>query len=144
MVDAAFFGGDSLPLMPLPAGVKFVRTPEELSGRRWEVLALSGNGCRVLSDTPGLVCACGTVLLPGEWGMLAQRQIRAERVVSCGLSARNSLTFSSLGETGTVACVQRAMLRPDGEWVEPQEFPLPPLRGAPEDILCAMGLGLLV
>jgi len=144
MVDAAFFGGDSLPLMPLPAGAAFLRRPEELTQRRWEVLALSGNGCRALSDAPEVVCACGTVLLPGEWGTLAQRQIRAERVVSCGLSARDSLTFSSLGETGAVACVQRAMLRPDGEWVEPQEFPLSPLRGAPEDILPTLGLGLLL
>lgn len=144
MVDAAFFGGGAAAPVPLPAGVERPETVRVLTEKRWEVLALSVAGCRRLSDAPEAVCACGTVLLPSEWTGLASRQIRAERVVSCGLSARDSLTFSSMGDRDGVVCVQRALLRPDGGQVEPQELPLNCPGGQTEDLLTVIGLGLLL
>lgn len=144
MGDAAFFGGGVPPPAPLPAGVLRLDDVERLAEKRWEVLALSVAGCQALADAPEVVCACGTALLPNQWSGLTARQLRAERVVSCGLSPRDSLTLSSMGEEGTVVCVQRALLRPDGGEVEPQELPLGRTASPPEDVLVVVGLGLLL
>ena len=55
--------------------------------------------------------------------------------------APDSLTLSSLTEP--VLCVQRALPRPDGTVVEPQELPLPPLPAPAEALLPLLGLWLL-
>ncbi len=142
MADAALFGAGGTG--PLPAGVERPASVSDLTRKRWELLALTTEGCRRLARTPQAVCACGTALLPSGWSGLAVRQIRAERVVSCGLSPRDSLTFSSLDGGRTVVCVQRALSRPDGGTVEPQELPAGRPDGPPEDLLAAVGLGLLL
>lgn len=133
-----------MPPAPLPAGVERLNTAQELSGKRWEVLSLTAAGCQALQQAPEVVCVCGTVLLPDEWGDLTARQIRAERVISCGLSSRDSLTLSSMGEEETVVCLQRVLTRPDGTEVEPQELPMGCLSDSPEDLLAVVGLGLLL
>lgn len=144
MGDTAFFGGGAALPAPLPAGVEQPETVRALTKKRWEVLALSAAGCRLLADAPEAVCACGTVLLPSDWSCLTARQVRAERVVSCGLSPRDSLTFSSMGDRDAVVCVQRALIRPDGGQVEPQELPLDCIGGQTEDLLVVVGLGFLL
>lgn len=141
-METAFFGGR--PGCPLPAGTAWLHTPGELSQRRWEVLALDEEGCRALFREPEVICACGTVLLPEEWTELTALQIRAERVIACGLSSRSSLTLSSMGEREAVLCIQRQLLRPDGGTVEPQELPLPRMGEPPENALPLLGLGLLL
>lgn len=141
MVCAAFFGAAAA--IALPAGVVRPESIPALTGTRWELLALSVEGCRRLARMPEAVCACGTALLPGGWIGLAARQLRAERVVSCGLSPRDSLTFSSTTPR-PVVCLQRALLRPDGTLVEPQELFVGHLFDPPEDLLAAVGLGLLL
>ena len=81
---------------------------------------------------------CRTVLLPGGMGGVLPR---AASAVSYGVSPRDSLTLSSLAEP--VLCVQRALPRPDGVVIDPQEFPLPPLPGPAEALLPILGLRLL-
>ena len=63
-------------------------------------------------------------------------------MITCGRSPRDRLTLSSLTEP--VLCVQRSLPRPDGAVIEPQEFPLPPLPGPPEELLPLLGLRLLL
>lgn len=144
MGDAAFFGGGAALPAPLPAGVEQPKTVRALTEKRWEVLALSTAGCQLLAGAPEAVCACGTVLLPSDWSCLTARQVRAERVVSCGLSPRDSLTFSSMGDQDAVVCVQRVLIRPDGGQVELQELPLDCIGGQTEDLLVVIGLCLLL
>lgn len=144
MADAAFFGGNASLPAPLPAGVEQLHAVQALTGKRWEVLSLTAAGCQALSEVPEVICVCGTVLLPDEWSDLTARQVRAERVISCGLSSRDTLTLSSMGEQDAVVCVQRALIRPDGAEVEPQELPVGRMSGSPEDLLAVVGLGLLL
>ena len=143
------------PEVKRPAPRFGCRTPEDIrllavSGdedTRGHFLAIArhaGLSAQGSASAPEAVCACGTVLLPSEWTALTARQIRAERVVSCGLSPRDSLTFSSLDGGQSVVCVQRALSRPDGGTVEPQELPAGRPDGPPEDLLAAVGLGLLL
>ena len=54
-----------------------------------------------------------------------------------GLSHRDSLTLSSLAEP--VLCVQRRLPRPDGGFIEPQEFPLPDLPAPAAELLPLLG-----
>lgn len=142
MADAAFFGKTADLL--LPAGVERLTEVRALKGGRWALLALSVEGCRLLARCPETEVSCGIVLLPSGWSGLVRWQIRAERVVSCGLSRRDSLTFSSMDEGRAVVCVQRMLTRLDGGQVEPQELPVRRCAGPPEDLLVAVGLGLLL
>ena len=75
------------------------------------------------------------------WCRALPERVQAEAVVTCGLSPRDSMTLSSLAEP--VLCVQRALPRPDGGTVEPQEFPLPALPGPAAELLPLLGLWLL-
>lgn len=121
----------------LPPGVLAAEDARDLTLRRWAVLALTGRGTE-LPDR----AECGILLVSGERAEAALSRIRAETVVTYGLSHRDSLTLSSLTEP--VVCVQRALPRPDGGTVEPQEFPLPAHLPAPAvELLPLLGLRLL-
>ena len=122
----------------LPPDVRPVRCAAELTGCRWDLLALTPEGCRCLDGLDGQKLRCGMLLVPGT-GM--PRGIQAETVVTYGLSHRDSLTLSSLSEP--VLCVQRALPRLEGGSVEPQEIPLPPLPGEAEILLPLLGMRLL-
>ena len=120
----------------LPPGVLAAEDPRDLTLRRWGVLALTGRAA--LPDRAD----CGILLVPGDRAEAALAHIRAETVVTCGLSHQDSLTLSSLAEP--VVCVQRALPWPDGGAVEPQEFPLPAALPAPAaELLPLLGLRLL-
>lgn len=122
----------------LPAGVCPLRDPEGVAGRCWDLLALTPRGCHLLGQEP--VC-CRELLVPGNFQPALLRNIETQTVVTYGLSIKDSLTFSSLAEP--VLCLQRSLPRPDGGWVEPQEFPLPPLPYPAETLLPLLGLRLL-
>lgn len=122
----------------LPPGVRRVETAEALTGRDWDLVALTREGCGRLRERE---VRCRTLLVPGDCdpGLLAWFQPRT--VISFGMSPRDSLTLSSVAEP--VLCVQRALPRADGTVVEPQEFPLPALPGGAEALLPLLGLRLL-
>lgn len=120
----------------LPEGVRRLREPGALAERVWSLLALTAEGCRRLEGKGPL---CRVLLAPGDCP--PSLLTGAETVVSYGMSPRDSLTLSSLAEP--VLCVQRALPRPDGTLVEPQEVPLPPLPAPAEVLLPLLGLRLL-
>lgn len=121
----------------LPPQALAAESARDLTLRRWSVLALTERGCGDLERAD-----CGVLLVPGDRAEVVLARVRAETVVTCGLSQRDSLTLSSLSEP--VVCLQRALLRPDGGTVEPQEFPLPSDLPAPaEALLPLFGLRLL-
>ena len=122
----------------LPPGVLGAVRLEELAGRAWDLLALTEQGCHSLGKTPLL---CRILLVPGNCPAELPDRLGAEAVITYGLSSRDSLTLSSLTEP--MLCVQRALPRPDGTVVEPQELPLPPLSFPAEQLLPLLGLRLL-
>lgn len=124
----------------LPPGTRRVRRAEELAEHIWPLLALTPEGCRALAGPAGGEIVCRLLLSPGDLPALPAR-VRAETVISYGLSPRDSLTLSSLTEP--VLCVQRALPRPDGGVVDPQEVPLPSLPAPAEALLPLLGLRLL-
>lgn len=124
----------------LPPGTRRVRRAGELAEHIWPLLALTPEGCRALAEAGGREIVCRLLLAPGDLPALPAR-VRAETVVSYGLSPRDSLTLSSLTEP--VLCVQRTLPRPDGGVVDPQEVPLPSLPAPAEALLPLLGLRLL-
>ena len=46
------------------------------------------------------------------------------KIISCGLSTRATVTFSSITEQGFVLCVQRSLTRLDGSILSPFELPI--------------------
>ena len=129
-MKAAYFIGDGALL---PRAVACPETAAELSAESWDLLALTAEGCRALRAA-GTAVDCGILLLPGEGE--PPPGLRAERVVSYGLSHRDTLTLSSLGEM-PVLCLQRQLSAPGGA-VDPRELPL-----TAEKLLLLYGLWLL-
>ena len=121
----------------LPPAVSRMEQADLLVGRVWDLLALTETGCKQLR-----AASCRTLLVPGDLDPAVLQWIQAERVITYGLSQRDSLTLSSL--SSPVLCVQRTLPRPDGGAIESQEFPLPPLPGPAERLLPLLGLRLLL
>lgn len=134
-MEGAIFDCPALWLRHLPPGVLGAESPAGLAGRTWDLLALTRRGRAALGRAE---VSCRTLLIPGD----SPPPLRAETVITYGLSPRDSLTLSSLTEP--VLCVQRHLPRPDGAVIEPQEFPLPSLPGPPEELLPLLGLRLLL
>ena len=134
-MEGAIFDCPALWLEHLTPGVLGAESPAGLAGRTWDLLALTRRGRETLGRAE---VSCRVLLIPGD----SPLPLRAETVITCGLSPRDSLTLSSLTEP--VLCVQRSLPRPDGAVIEPQEFPLPSLPGPPEELLPLLGLRLLL
>lgn len=134
-MDAAIFDCPMEWESLLPPGTRRVRRAEELAERVWPLLILTPEGSASFRQA-----ACQVLLAPGDCPAVLDR-VRAETVISYGLSPRDSLTLSSLTEP--VLCVQRALPRLDGTVVYPQEFPLLSLPGPAESMLPLLGLRLL-
>ena len=137
-MERAYFKGDGALL---PRDIHCPETAEALAARSWDLLALTAEGCRLLR-AEGREVACGTLLLPGEEPL--PPRLRAERVVTYGLSPRDSITLSSLTEP--VLCVQRALPLACGGVLEPQAGPELDARELPltaEKLLLLYGLWLL-
>lgn len=118
----------------LPPEVRRLQKAEELTERTWDILVLP-------SGSEAVEARCRTLLLPGDCPPERIARVAAAQVVTCGLSPRDTLTLSSFAEP--VLCVQRALTRPDGAVIEPQEFPLPKLPAPAAEILPLLGLKLL-
>ncbi len=92
----------------------------------------------------GQVCPCRAMLIPGR---LAEEAggLSAGWAVSFGISPKDSLTLSSLGEDTILLALQREVITLTGERLDPQEFSL--ARGghtAPCHVLACVGVQLLL
>lgn len=45
-------------------------------------------------------------------------------LISCGMSRKDTVTFSSIRSEGGIACIQRKLITFSGRVIEPQEFPI--------------------
>ena len=120
----------------LPAGLMPLYSAAEVCALHRELLVLTPAGCRRLQ---GRRASCDILLLPG--GEILP-PVSARHVISCGMTSRDSLTFSGLQRP--VLCVQRTLPRPDGSAIERQEIPLQSLPGSPERWLPLLGAWLLL
>ena len=66
---------------------------------------------------------CRAMLVPGRLSHLAG-EVSAAWAVSFGLSPRDTLTLSSLGEETILLALQREIISLAGDRLDPQEFPL--------------------
>ena len=96
------------------AGVLAQAADSRAQAMQWELLLLTE--ARPLPGT----WVCRTLLLPEG----APVPCGTQQLISYGLSAKNSITLSSMEPQQELLCVQRALLRPDGSWVEPCDRPL--------------------
>lgn len=88
--------------------------------------------------------ACRAVLVPGRLSPLA-RDIPAQWAVSYGISPKDSLTLSSLGEDAISLALQREVVTLGGSCLECQELCLP--HGghrAPMHVLACAGVQLML
>jgi len=137
-MESGLFGCPADLKKNFPIKVRYIETFKELSSQSWEILGLMHSGCERLGS--GRV-DCRILLVPGECSPIRLADIHAETVISYGMSSRDSLTLSSLQYP--TLCVQRTLFRPDGERIEPQEFPLGSLPGSVQEILPLLGMKLL-
>ncbi len=112
---------------------------------------LAGTALDLLVVSPGATgwagassLSCRTALLPGVLPVLTHA-LPAALAVSYGLSGRNTLTLSSLGEGRASVAVQREFIALDGRAVERQELVVPYDGSIPAELLLAqVGAALLL
>ncbi len=84
--------------------------------------------------------ACGILLLPGD---ADADDFDADCVVTYGMSPKNTLTLSSIGEDACVVALQRELLTVSGDMLERQEFKVKSgMR--PESLLAVAGALLIL
>lgn len=87
---------------------------------------------------------CPRLLLPDPAGPVAEL-LHAEMAVSYGVSPRDTLTVSSLGEDRMVLALQRELITLPGTLVDRQEFVLPrPAKVPPLILLACTGILLML
>ena len=87
---------------------------------------------------------CRAMLVPGRLGELTGG-LRAGWAVSFGLSPKDSLTLSSLGEETILLALRREIITLTGQRLDPQEIPLPRQgHNALCQVLACVGVQLLL
>ena len=74
-----------------------------------------------LSSVSGNVIALANSNCPEQLAKLAEKKIRT---VVCGLSSKDTVTFSSFNDSRAAVSLQRTVETPDGRVVEPMEVML--------------------
>jgi hypothetical protein len=86
-------------------------------------------------------CRCRIAILPGD-KKLDCRYLQAERVVTYGLSGKNTVTLSSAGDDRLLLALQREIIGMDGRRIEQQELVVP--NASPTNSTLAVATALLV
>jgi hypothetical protein len=89
------------------------------TGEVLDLLVVSPDLVRDLPEAP----PCRAMLIPGRLAELAGG-LTAAWAVSFGLSSKDSLTLSSMGEKTIQLALQREIVTLTGQRLDPQEFPL--------------------
>ena len=118
--------------------IRRVLTTDELTGTPPEVMVLSPDYVMPYRSGAKPV-KCGILLLPGD---ADAEIIDAGCIVTYGMSPKNTITFSSIGENVCVVALQRELLTAGGEMLEQQEFKVK--SSLRPDILLAVAGALLI
>ena len=94
-------------------------------------------------DRPAPEAVCRILLTPSDRSALLGA-VRASWIVSCGASPRESISFSSVQDTGLTLVIRRRTPTLAGGFLETQELPMRCAHGAPEEMLLACAAALLM
>ncbi|MDD2956137.1 MAG: hypothetical protein PHD67_07465 [Oscillospiraceae bacterium] len=141
--SAAVFPGASALLPALPEDYMIHEFPES----RWSFPQQSILVCKRGFSPPPVFSrsACAVGLLSSD-NHPAAHFLKTQRVkaVTCGMSVRDTLTFSSLGADSAVLCLQRSLPMLSGAVQEPFELPLKLSPGYDAySLLCLSGILIL-
>ncbi len=117
--------------------IRHVLSPGDLNGQPPDILVLSPDAVMTRRGQSAPV-QCGILLLPGD---ADADSFDAGCVVTYGMSPKNTLTLSSIGEDTCVLALQRELLTANGAMLERQEFNIN--SGLQPDRLLAMAGALL-
>ena len=95
-----------------------VNSTAALAGTSQDIIVIS-TGFVMVHRTDTKPVGCGILLLPGD---ADAEDFNAECVVTYGMSPKNTITFSSIGEDACVVALQRELLTIGGDMLERQEF----------------------
>jgi hypothetical protein len=118
--------------------VRSVCSADELSGLTSDILVLSPGAARKGTKTNQTV-SCGILLLPGDTDA---DFAEAECIVTYGMSAKNTITLSSIGEESCILALQRELITVHGDVLERQEIMIN--GGLKPDALLAVAGALLL
>jgi hypothetical protein len=98
--------------------VRSVYSADELGGLTSDILVISPNAARA-GTKPKKTVSCGILLLPGD----AEADfVDADCIVSYGMSPKNTITLSSIGEESCILALQRELITVRGDVLERQEI----------------------
>lgn len=88
--------------------------------------------------------SCKVLLVPGKYAPKAVAAITSGCIVSFGMSARDTITLSSVDDRRPVIALQRELLTLRGEMLDRQEIPIGLSYPVPGDALMAAAGALLI
>jgi hypothetical protein len=119
--------------------VRSVYSADELGGLRSDILVISPNAARK-GTKPKNTVSCGILLLPGD----AEADFaEADCIVSYGMSPKNTITLSSIGEESCILALQRELITVRGDVLERQEIMIEGGK-KPDSLLAVAGTLLLL
>lgn len=115
-------------------------------GKRPDLLVVSPKAVRSeTKNIPAILGSCGILMTPGFTAPGVTSRLDAGCVVSCGMSAKDSVTLSSIGGGSVMLSIQRELPTVTGTVLERQEIPVRcPERASPEDALASSAALLLM
>lgn len=115
----------------------------ELNGLTADVLVITSDAAMLLRE-PSVHMPCGILLFPGDHapGCEAAEGFEAGCIVTYGMSPKNTITLSSIGEESCVLALQRELMTVKGNVLERQEMCV---KGGmrPDSLLAVVGALLL-
>lgn len=122
-----------------------VESLEALGKLSLDILVLSSKAAKKTETQSTTVLQCKFFLVPGADSAKTTGRVRADRVVSYGMSARDSITLSSINEKDCVISLQRELITINGHISEQQEIPIQPVcKASPDNLMAATGVLLLL
>ncbi len=128
--------------------IRSIRSLKEITGRKSDILVLPADAaqdCGGSSSREQLRVGCGILLLPGDSAAVTGVVdiFDAGCIVTYGMSPKNTVTFSSIGEDFCVLALQRELVTTGGVVLERQEIKI---RGEmrPESLLAVAGTLLIL
>jgi len=91
---------------------------------KYQLVILSEKAAKGNDLTQSNDIMCDILLAPGEYASKAAESINAKYIVSYGMSVRDTITMSSIGENDFVMALQRELVTLGGNILDRQELPI--------------------
>lgn len=111
----------------------------------YDFIAISGQTADIETWRCSEKVSCGILLVPGKYASRAAKPCSPECIVAYGMSARDTITLSSIEEKSAVVALQRELPTLGGAVLDRQEIPVKSSSvTSPEELMAVVGSILIM